>query len=95
MLSLEYLMIYPLEHNARSAGAMADRMILELAEARQRVKRTELALKRAKEMLDEDCGVGIKIALCSRISFAQRCVTEAKEHITKIEPTGSDGVRSG
>ena len=45
-------MMYTLEHNGR--GAMADLMILELAKARQRVKRAEVTLRRAKEMLDED-----------------------------------------
>ena len=32
--------------------------IMELARARQRLNRAELALERANEMLDEDCGVG-------------------------------------
>jgi hypothetical protein len=77
-------MMYTLEHNGR--GAMADLMILELAEARLRVKQAELALGRAKEMLDEDCGVGINIALCSRIRAAQRRVIEAREHLAKIDP---------
>jgi hypothetical protein len=85
-------MIYTLEHNGR--GAMADLMILELAEARQRVKRAELALKRAEDMLDEDCGVGINIALCGRIRSAQRRVSEAKERLTRIDPAGTDSVRT-
>ena len=77
-------MMYILEHNGR--GAMADVTILELAKARQRVKRAEVALRRAKEMLDEDRGVGINIALCSRIRAAERRVIEAREHLTKIDP---------
>ncbi|MBE1706725.1 MULTISPECIES: hypothetical protein [Mesorhizobium] len=77
-------MMYTLEHNGR--GAMADLMILELAKARQRVKRAEVTLRRAKEMLDEDCGVGINIALCGRIRAAQRRVIEARERLTKIDP---------
>ena len=77
-------MMYTLEHNG--SGAMADLMILELAKARQRVKRAEVTLRRAKEMLDEDCGVGINIALCGRIRAAQRRVIEARERLTKIDP---------
>ncbi|ANN56950.1 hypothetical protein A9174_09310 [Mesorhizobium loti NZP2037] len=77
-------MMHTLEHNGR--GAMADLMILELAKARQRVKRAEVTLRRAKEMLDEDCGVGINIALCGRIRAAQRRVIEARERLTKIDP---------
>jgi len=77
-------MMYTLEHNGR--GAMADLMILELAKARQRVKRAEVTLRRAEEMLDEDCGVGINIALCGRIRAAQRRVIEARERLTKIDP---------
>ena len=63
---------------------MVDLLSLELAKARLRVKRAELALKRAKELLDEDCGVGINIALCSRIRFAQRRVIEARARLMKI-----------
>jgi|GEM_PF-3268580 len=78
-------MMYTLEHNG--SGAMADLMILELAKARQRVKRAEVTLRRAKEMLDEDCGVGINIALCGRIRAAQQRVIEARERLTKIDPS--------
>lgn len=74
---------------------MVEFLSLELAKARLRVKRAELALKRAKEMLDEDCGVGINIALCSRIRFAQRRVIDAKERLTKIDPTSTHSVRMG
>ncbi|WP_254018525.1 hypothetical protein [Mesorhizobium escarrei] len=68
---------------------------MELARARQRLNRAELSLKRANEMLDEDRGVGINIALCSRIRAAQRRVVEARSRLTKIDPTGADGVRTG
>ena len=80
-------MMYTPEHSGR--GAMADLMILELAKARQRVKRAESALRRAKEMLDEDCGVGINLVLCGRIRAAQRRVIEARERLTKIDPPAS------
>nr|WP_095084650.1 hypothetical protein [Mesorhizobium sophorae] len=80
-------MMYTPEHSGR--GPMADLMILELAKARQRVKRAESALRRAKEMLDEDCGVGINLVLCGRIRAAQRRVIEARERLTKIDPPAS------
>lgn len=68
--------------------------IMELARARQRLNRAELALERANEMLDEDCGVGINIALCSRIRSAQRRVVEARSRLTKINPASTDRLRT-
>ncbi|PBB28043.1 hypothetical protein CK228_13475 [Mesorhizobium sp. WSM4312] len=65
---------------------MVELFNMELAKARQRVNRAELALERAEEMLDEDCGVGINIALCSRIRTARRRLIEARERLTKIDP---------
>ncbi|ODA94889.1 hypothetical protein BFX40_19775 [Mesorhizobium sp. SEMIA 3007] len=65
---------------------MVELFNMELDKARQRVNRAELALERAEEMLDEDCGVGINIALCSRIRTAQRQLVEARERLTKIDP---------
>ena len=63
-----------------------DILELELARARQRVKRAEISLKRAKEMLDEDCGVGINLALCDRIRSEQSRVVEARKTLMKIVP---------
>ena len=57
---------------------------LELARARQRLNRAELALERANEMLEDGYGVGINIALCARIRSAQRRVIEAKSRLTKM-----------
>lgn len=68
---------------------MVELLNMELDRARQRVNGAELALKRAKEMLDEDCGVGINIALCSRIRSAQRRVVEARARLMRIDPTSS------
>ncbi|MER8421755.1 hypothetical protein NKG60_29770 [Mesorhizobium sp. M1428] len=59
---------------------------LELARARQRLNRAERSLERANEMLDEGCGVGINMALCSRIRAAKRRAAEAKLRLTKIKP---------
>ncbi|PTE06784.1 hypothetical protein C9427_30330 [Mesorhizobium helmanticense] len=50
-----------------------------MADARERIKRTELALERAEEMLAEN------MALCSRIR-AQRCLVEAAHRLVEIDP---------
>ena len=62
-----------------------DLMNLELARARQSVGRAKLDLERAENLLDEDCGVALNLALCCRIRSAQRCVAEAKQRLTKID----------
>lgn len=48
-----------------------------MADARERIKRTELALERTEEMLAEN------IALCSSIR-AQRCLVEAAYRLVEI-----------
>ena len=63
-----------------------DLMNLELARARQSVGRAKLDLERAENLLDEDCGVAVNLALCCRIRSAQRRVAEAKKRLKKIEP---------
>ncbi|PZV33381.1 hypothetical protein [Mesorhizobium kowhaii] len=75
-------MMNTLEPDGR--GTAADLLIFELAKARLRINRAELVLERAEGMLDEDCGVGINIALCSRIRSARRRVIEARSRLTKI-----------
>ncbi len=75
-------MMNTLEPHGR--GTAADLLIFELAKARLRINRAELVLERAEGMLDEDCGVGINIALCSRIRSARRRVIEARSRLTKI-----------
>ncbi|MGX9146036.1 hypothetical protein [Mesorhizobium sp. 128a] len=64
-----------------------DLMNLELARARQRVGQAKLDLERAENLLDEDCGVAMNLALCCRIRSAQRRVVEAKKRLTKIDPS--------
>lgn len=66
-----------------------DVLNLELARARLRVKRAETSLERAKEMLDEGCGVGINLALCSRIRSEKKRVAEARKRLMKIASTAS------
>jgi len=85
-------MMNTLEPHGR--GTAADLLIFELANARLRINRAELVLERAEEMLDADCGVGIKIALCSRIRSARRRVIDARSRLTKIKLAGTDTVRS-
>ncbi|RWD66686.1 MAG: hypothetical protein E5V89_08425 [Mesorhizobium sp.] len=67
-----------------------DFLTLELARARQRLNRAELTLERSNKMLDGDCGVGINLALCSRIRSAQQRVAEAKVRLAKIDPASID-----
>ncbi|KAA3452165.1 hypothetical protein C7I87_03005 [Mesorhizobium sp. SARCC-RB16n] len=50
---------------------MVDLIVLEMAAARQRVKRAELSVKQAKTMLDDNHGIAISLALCSRIRAGQ------------------------
>ncbi|ESZ33053.1 MULTISPECIES: hypothetical protein [unclassified Mesorhizobium] len=64
-----------------------DLMNLELARARQRVGRAKLDLERAENLLDEDCGVAIDLALCCRIRSAQRRMVETRQRLTKIDPS--------
>ncbi|MBB6412458.1 hypothetical protein [Mesorhizobium sangaii] len=59
-------------------GMVADILTLEVANARQRIDRTELAIQRTEEMLAEN------IALRSRIQTAQRRLVEAAERLVKI-----------
>jgi hypothetical protein len=66
---------------------MHDRLELELARARQRVMRAELFLTRAKEMLDDERGVGISLALCCRIRSEQKRLAEARSRLRYIDPT--------
>ncbi|RWN24058.1 MAG: hypothetical protein EOR95_34855 [Mesorhizobium sp.] len=68
---------------------------MELARARQRLNRAERSLERANEMLDDDRGVGLNTALCSRIRAAQQRVIKARSRLTRIDPTSVDGVRTG
>jgi hypothetical protein len=63
-----------------------DLMSLELARARQSVGRAKLDLERAENLLDDDCGVAMNLALCCRIRSAQRRVIEAKQRLKKIDP---------
>lgn len=63
-----------------------DLLDMELAKARQSVGRAKLDLERAEELLEDECGVGISLALCGRIRSAQHRVSEAKRRMVKIDP---------
>ncbi|MER8574383.1 hypothetical protein NKH19_23280 [Mesorhizobium sp. M1338] len=67
---------------------------MELARARQRLNREELALENANEMLDEDLRRRINIALCNRIRAAQRRVVEARSRLTKINRGRANTIRT-
>ncbi|WP_245445580.1 hypothetical protein [Mesorhizobium kowhaii] len=60
-------------------GMAADILTSEVANARQRINRTELAIQRTKEMLAEN------IAMQSRIRTAQRRLVEAARWV-KTDP---------
>ncbi|GLS36577.1 hypothetical protein GCM10010869_21670 [Mesorhizobium tianshanense] len=55
-----------------------------MANARERINRTELALERTEEMVAEN------IALCSRLR-AQRCLVEAAYRLVEIDPPSNEG----
>ncbi|ESX65767.1 hypothetical protein X759_28650 [Mesorhizobium sp. LSHC420B00] len=57
-------------------GIAADILTSEVANARQRIHRTELALQRTEEMLAEN------LALCSRL----RTAVEAADRLVKNDP---------
>ena len=78
-------MMYTMEPHGH--GIAADLLNLEKARARLRVKRAEKSLKRANELLDEDGGVALNLALCSRIRSEQTRVVEARERLTRIDLT--------
>lgn len=59
----------------------------EAANARLRVKRAETSLKRANDLLDEEGGVALNLALCGRIRAEQRRLVAAKERLMTIDPT--------
>jgi hypothetical protein len=66
-----------------------DVLNLELARARQRVKRAEISLNHAKQLLAGESGVGINLALCDRIRSEQQRVAEARKRLVKIASTVS------
>ena len=65
---------------------MAEIFSFELAKARLRVKRAERSLDRATELLNDNCGVAVDLALCCRIRSEQTRVAKARERLLKINP---------
>ncbi|WP_214472078.1 hypothetical protein [Mesorhizobium sp. dw_380] len=63
---------------------MVELLNLEMAVARQRAKRAELSLKQAETMLNENHGVAISLALCSRIRAGQARAKAARRRLLKI-----------
>ncbi|MER8703517.1 MULTISPECIES: hypothetical protein [unclassified Mesorhizobium] len=66
-------------------GIAVDILTSEVANARQRIHRTELALQRTEEMLAEN------LALCSRI----RTAVEAADRLMEIDPPSFERRRTG
>ncbi|RWK55817.1 MAG: hypothetical protein E5X43_02835 [Mesorhizobium sp.] len=58
-----------------------------MANARERINRTELALERTEEMLAEN------IALCRRLR-AQRCLVEGAYRLVQIAPSNEGGLKA-
>ncbi|RWC12358.1 MAG: hypothetical protein EOS52_19140 [Mesorhizobium sp.] len=66
---------------------MVELLNLEMAVARQSAKRAEHSLKQATALLDEDHGLAVSLALCSRIRAGQARAKAAKRRMLKIAPT--------
>jgi hypothetical protein len=62
---------------------------LQYAKANNTLRTTKFALSQAENLLDADCGVGIKIALVGRIRAAQHRFAEAKAKLQKIKPAAT------
>ncbi|TGS17317.1 hypothetical protein EN852_008825 [Mesorhizobium sp. M2E.F.Ca.ET.209.01.1.1] len=78
---------FPAEGTAIWDADTVDVLNLELARARQHG--AEISLNHAKELLDEECGVGINLVLCDRIRSEQQRVAEARKRLVKIASTAS------
>ncbi|MBZ9777053.1 hypothetical protein [Mesorhizobium sp. CO1-1-8] len=63
---------------------------IEAANARLRIRRAENSLKRANDLLDEEGGVALNLALCGRIRAAQRRLIEARARLMTIDPAGTN-----
>ncbi|AZO14656.1 MULTISPECIES: hypothetical protein [unclassified Mesorhizobium] len=66
---------------------MIELTVLEIAVARLRAKRAEHSLKQATALLDEDHGLAVSLALCSRIRAGQARAKAARRRLLKIAPT--------
>ncbi|WP_245480720.1 MULTISPECIES: hypothetical protein [unclassified Mesorhizobium] len=65
---------------------MVELLTLEMAVARLRAKRAELSLKQAKAMLDDNHGLAVSLALCSRIRAGQARAKAARRRLLKMAP---------
>lgn len=64
---------------------MVELLSLEMAVARQRAKRAVLSQDQAETMLNYNHGLGISLALCSRIRAGQARAKAARRQLLKIE----------
>ncbi|PBC09385.1 hypothetical protein CK230_14645 [Mesorhizobium sp. WSM3859] len=62
---------------------MIELAVLEMAVARQRAKRAELSPKQATGLLDDNHGLAVSLALCSRIRAGRARAKAAKRRLLK------------
>jgi hypothetical protein len=58
--------------------------------AKQELRHAEAELMDAQSQADEDCGVGISIAVISRIRAAEKRVEKARAALRAIDPTSTE-----
>ena len=63
---------------------------LDLARAREAVRKAKLVLLKAEKQFDEDCGVGFNLALVNRIRAAERVLEKARAQLRRIEPHSTE-----
>jgi hypothetical protein len=61
---------------------------LRYTKAGETLQSTELDLSRAEDLIDGNCGIGIKIALVDRVRGARKRFAEAKAKVREIEASG-------
>jgi hypothetical protein len=66
----------------------------EIARARQALRRAELDLKDAEELVDSDCAVCAKIALQDRVGLARKRAAAARLALRRLHSAGAGGARS-
>jgi len=69
---------------------MSDLRSFECAKARATLRGVRLSLRRAEDLLDTNCGVGINLALVGRIRSAEMRVAEARTALHRIDPTATE-----
>ena len=63
---------------------------LDLARAREAVRKAKQVLVKAETRFDEDCGVGFSRPLVSRIRAAERQLEKARADLRRIDPNSTE-----